>query len=99
MMERFYKELNFYWQFFDVDADGCITVQEVQDQIHKAYDVTDEEIIQYWITYYYTTYGITEHYFWIYYLGNGDFDWEGYNNHIDDGPAFDGAEWLVLHGN
>lgn len=43
-------------------------------------------------------YQITEYWFNWYYLGNGYFDWEGYYNHVPDGPAFDGAEWLVLHG-
>jgi hypothetical protein len=25
----FYSEFNFYWQFFDVDNDGCVTLPEI----------------------------------------------------------------------
>lgn len=43
-------------------------------------------------------YGVTEYYWWLFHLPNGGFDWDGYWNYVPDGPAFDGVEWLILHG-
>ena len=113
-MSHFYDEFNYYWRFFNGfagdfegtmynedpnDREGeCLYLPELQASMMASYDVTNEEIRNYWMDWYYTTYGITTYYFDIYYLGNGEFDFTGYYQHVPDGPAFDGAEWLVLHG-
>ena len=36
-------------------------------------------------------------YFYWYWIGNGEFDWDGYYAHVPDGPALDGDEYLVYN--
>jgi len=104
MLSYFYDEFNYYWHFFNdeqmstVEGHGCVTEQEFTFYIEESYHITDQEILNYWINWYWTTYEINEYYFWLYYLGNGYFDWDRYYLHVPDGPAFDGKEWLVLNG-
>lgn len=95
---HFYDEFNYFWNFFDANDDECVSHNEIQDMIEAGYQVSQAEIISYWINYYYTTFGVTEYYWWIFHLPNGGFDWDGYYDYVPDGPAFDGAEWIVLHG-
>lgn len=90
----FYKDFNYYWHYFNVDDDQCIKIHELESQIDKAYDTTEEEITNFWIHYYWTHNQITEYYWWWYHKPNGGFDWDGYWNHIPDGPAFGGKPWL-----
>lgn len=100
-MGVFYADFNFFWQFFDakgVGHDNCVTYPDLRDAIEDAWDVTNDDITEYWINYYWTTYQITEYYWRLYQLGNGGFDWERYWSHTPDGPAFEGVEWLVMGG-
>lgn len=90
----FQDEFNYYWHFFNVDDDQCIMINEVKEVIDKAYDVTDEEISNFWIKYYWEHHQVTEYYWWWYKESNGGFNWDGYWNHVPDGPAFDGKAWL-----
>lgn len=76
----------------------CLYLSELQSSMMTAYTVSNDEIREYWEDWYAETYGISSHYFDIYYLGNGEFNFETYFEHIPDGPAFDGAQWLVLDG-
>lgn len=34
----------------------------------------------------------------MFHLPNGGFDWDAYYSYVPDGPAFDGAQWIVLDG-
>ena len=56
--------------------------------------VDNREIVLYWRDYFYTHYKIAYKYFYWYYLGNGMFDWDAYNNRILDGPAYPGINWI-----
>lgn len=97
----FYADFNYFWQFFDaqgVSGDNCVTYPEIRDKIEDAWDVTNDDITNYWIKYYWETYQITEYYWRLYQLGNGGFDWERYWSHTPDGPAFGNVEWLVMAG-
>lgn len=64
-----------------------------------AYDVTLEEIREYWEDWYFTVYGIESYYFDMFYEGNGVLNWEAYFQYHPDGPAFGGASWLFVNGN
>ena len=110
----FYDEFNYYWRFFngfggDFEGapynydpndhpDECLYLEELESTIWASYDVTVPEIRDYWQVWYFETYGIEPWAFDICYRGNGEFDFDCYWDIPVDGPAFDGAEWLVLHG-
>lgn len=84
------SEFNFYWQYFKLSMDECITLPELEEGLGKVNEVTTETITTYWISYYLTKFQITEYWWWVYHLPNGGFDWDGYNRRVADGPAFDG---------
>lgn len=84
------SEFNFYWHYFDLSMDECISLPEFEEGLGKVTEVTTETITTFWINYYLTTYQITEYWWWVYHLPNGGFDWDGYNRRVADGPALDG---------
>ena len=107
---RFYWD---YFDFPDSDAgdytgsgdyytgsgnDGCVMLEEFEAGLQTMEEVDEEDIINYWIDYYWTTYQITEYYWWIYHTRNGGFDWDGYRVRVQDGPAFDGKPFLYQVG-
>lgn len=93
----FYEEYNFWWDYFNMDNDECVTLEELQTQLRNYYQVTDEDILIYWREHYWILYQVPEDLFYWYYVGNGDFDWDGYRRHIPDGPALDGDEYLLYN--
>ena len=79
-----------------MDDDQCIDLPEWEEVIKKTYKI--EEFTTYWINYYWTVFQISEYWWWKYKTGDGGFDWEGFRRRVPDGPAFDGADFLIQTG-
>jgi len=100
MVEQFAGEFNFWWAFFDLDGSGCVTLPEFEEGLENQIDIVNREwtITTYWINYYWTTYQITEYWWWKCHAANGGFDWHCYATRVPDGPAFDGKPMLFQTG-
>jgi hypothetical protein len=91
---KFHEHFNFYWSFFDIDEDTCVTLPEFEEIIKKVFIVDVTTITNYWINYYWTVFQITEYWWWRYKTADGGFDWEAFRRRRADGPAFNGDSFL-----
>ena len=53
----------------------------MEDSLVSAYEVTDTVITEYWRNWYFVHYGVSYKLFYWYYLGNGEFDMDGFLAH------------------